>query len=116
MLIGFRRKEVLKFPELKKMEMFTSKKKKISLEMNIYMYDGVFLSFTSALAYLIDCSLIIIYLLYFQFRGELFQKPLVLFCNNRILTGLSDKLIKHIRSYFTSMKAVKIKLPIQHDI
>lgn len=39
MLIGFRRKEVLKvFLELKKKEMFTSKKKKISLEMNIYIH------------------------------------------------------------------------------
>lgn len=43
MLIGFCRKEVLKFFELKKMEMFILKKKKILFEMNIYMYDGVFL-------------------------------------------------------------------------
>lgn len=43
MLIGFCRKEVLKFFELKKMEMFILKKKKILFEMNIYMYDGDFL-------------------------------------------------------------------------
>lgn len=43
MLIGFCRKEVLKFFELKKKEMFILKKKKILFEMNIYMYDGVFL-------------------------------------------------------------------------
>lgn len=43
MLIGFCRKEVLKFFELKKKEMFILKKKKILFEMDIYMYDGDFL-------------------------------------------------------------------------